>query len=146
MIRTVVVLGFALALAPALPADDLESIRKEPSAERRQERALDLMDASFKQAQEAFRQNATAERVQALLDQMAEAAEYSLAVLRETGKRSSKMTKQYKRGDLRTRDTLRKLESFVSAMSVDDRAPAEKSKIRLHVVAEEYLIGVMAKN
>lgn len=146
MTRPALLLCLSLLPAIAPASDELDAIRKESSPERRQERALDLMDSSFKQAQEALRENSPPEKIRSLLTLMADAAEYSLTALRDTGKRPSKMTKQYKRGDLRTRELLRKLESFVNALSYDDRPPAEKTKLRIQVVAEEYLIGAMSKN
>lgn len=134
------------ACASVFASDELDAVKKETSPDRRQRKALDLMDSSFRQAQDALRENSPPGKVQALLDQMADAAEYSLAALRETGKKPGKMTKQYKRGDLRTRELIRKLDSFINAMAYGDRPAAEKSKVRIQVVAEEYLIGAMSKN
>ncbi|MCC7154526.1 MAG: hypothetical protein IT161_08120 [Bryobacterales bacterium] len=133
------------AFTSGFASDDLEAAKKETSPDRRQRRALDLMDASFHQAQDALRENSPPDKVQALLDQMADAAEYSLAALRETGQKPGKMTKQYKRGDLRTRELIRKLESFINAMAYGDRPAAVKTKVRIQVVAEEYLLGAMSR-
>lgn len=145
MIRNALLLCFCMTVAtPAF--DDLESIKKESSPDRQQQRALDLMESLFRQAQDELRDSSPPKKVQATLDQVADAAEFSLNALRESGKKASKMTKQYKRGDLRTRELIRKMESFIVAMQYDDRPAAEKTKVRLQVVAEEYLLGAMSKN
>lgn len=145
MTRTILFLCLPGTLLAA-GSDELDAIKKLPSHDKRQERALDLMEASFRHAQDALRENAAPEKIQALLNDTAEAAEYSLAALRETGKKPGKMTKQYKRGDLKTRELMRRFDSFINALPYDDRRAAENIKVRLQVVAEEYLIGVMSKN
>jgi hypothetical protein len=129
-----------------LRGEDVSAIRKEPVPERRFERAILQMELSMKEAQDLFKQGAEPARLQAKIEEIGACGDLSLEALRDTGKKPGKLTKQYKRGEVKTRETLRKMESFVAALGFDERPPAEKIKIRLQVVQEEYLLGVMSKN
>jgi hypothetical protein len=141
-------LGAVLLLAGRAGADagNLEHIRAEPSAEKRADQALDNMDSCFKQAQDLLHQGGDPAKIQAAIEEMTESAEVSLESLRATGKKPGKLTKQYKRGEVKTRELLRKLDSFIAALNFDDRPPVEKARGRIQVVQDEFLMGVMSKN
>jgi hypothetical protein len=134
---------FALMLAPQ-PADSLEQIRKEPDLVRRGERALAYADAAAVRARQIVRESGSRAHLFEVLEETVQAAELSLKSFRDTGRKASKLSKQYKRGELRSREIVRQLGDIASALSIDDRPGAEKLRDRVSLVHEEYLLGVMS--
>ena len=138
-------LAALLAFWPFLAGSDLSDIQKEPSLERRFELALDRADSLLKECKSLAEQGNMKQLAPALED-VAGACELALQSLRDTGKRPSKQGKQYKRGELRTRDFLRRLENLENALNFDDRPMATKTRERVTVTHEEFLLGVMSKD
>lgn len=134
----------ALLLAPSGAADALEEVRKEPNLVRRSERALALADALCAQARQIVRDSGSRTELLEVLKVTTEAAELSLRSLRETGRKASKLSKQFKRGELRTRDIARQMTDISMALSLDDRPEAEKLRDRVSITHEEFLLGVMS--
>ena len=133
-----------LVMAVPLLAGEMDDIRKEPDPLRRSERALDFADREIKEAHDMPGRGDSA-KVAEVLAQLADACEVSLQALRDTGKRAGKLTKYYKKGELKTREYLRRLESLIPALNYEDRARAEPFQTRLTATHEEYLLGVMSK-
>lgn len=134
----------ALFLAAPALADSLDSVRKEPDLVRRGERALALADDLCGAARQVVRDSGSRTQLFETLQQAVEAAELSLSALKETGRKASKLSKQYKRGELRTRDIVRQLNDIAVALNIDDRPAAEKLRDRVSLVHEEYLLGIMS--
>ena len=139
---TGVLLSLMLAWAP--PSDSLDQIKKEPDLVRRSERALDFSEASIEKARHIVREGGTRTDLFQILGEATEAAELSLSSLRQTGKKASKLSKQYKRGELRTRGIVRQLGDVAAGLGIDDRPEAEKLRDRVTIVHEEYLLGIMS--
>lgn len=137
-------LGGVVALAGLARGEDLDEIKKEADALRKYERAIGFAEASLQQARELSKAGESAKAPEAL-NRMAEASELSLQALRDTGRKPGKLTKQYKQGEIKTRDMLRKLESLIAALDFSDRAKAESAQMRLTATHEEYLLGIMSK-
>jgi multidrug resistance efflux pump len=141
-------MGRILALLVSCPlflVADLKEIQKEPSLERRFELALAQAETSLKEAK-ALLPGGEIKQLEEALDEAASAAELSLQALRETGKRPSKLSKQYKRGELKTRQYIRQLEDLEKALGLQERPLAAKAKDRVTITHEEYLLGVMSKD
>lgn len=133
-----------LWLAQADPAGALEQVKQEPDLVKRSERALALADSMCAQARLIVRDSGSRAELFAVLNVTVEASELSLKSLRDTGRKASKLSKQYKRGELRTRDITRQLADIATALNLDDRPAAEKLRDRVSLVHEEYLLGVMS--
>lgn len=125
-------------------AEGLDDIRKEPDPLRRHERALDFADVSLKQARELATSGEVG-RIPPALGLMADASELSLTALRDTGRRPGKLAKQYKHGEIKTREFLRRIESLIAALNFEDRPKAESFQMRMIATHEEFLLGVMSK-
>jgi hypothetical protein len=134
----------ALVLAPAAPPESLDLVRKEPDLVRRSERALALADTLCTKARQIVRDSGSRTVLLETLEQTVQAAELSLSALKGTGKQASKFSRQYKRGELRTRDIVRQLNDISAALGIDDRPEAEKLRDRVSLVHEEYLLGIMS--
>lgn len=138
--------GVLLALLIAAPpaAESLEQVSKEPNLVKRAERALAFADASVARARQIVRDSGSRTELFDVLNQTVEALDLSLRSLRATGKKASKLSKQFKRGELRSREIVRQLTDIAVALNIDDRPEAEKLRDRASLVHEEFLLGVMS--
>ena len=133
---------FCLSLC--LGAADLDAAKKEPDAAKRSDKALDAAMEVLKEARALPTEGGSLADLQKAMDTMIEAVELSLKSLRDTGKRPNKLTRYYKRGELRTREMQKQLENLIQALAFDNRPPAEKAQARLNVLHDEFLFGVMS--
>ncbi len=138
------ILGAWICCTLCFGAVDLDAVRKEPDLQKRSELALDAAATALKDARALPTEGGSVADLKKDMDTMVQAVELSLQSLRDTGKRPSKLGKYYKKGELRTRDMLKQLESLVQAIAFDSRPPAEKARDRLVVLHDEFLFGVMS--
>jgi hypothetical protein len=133
---------FLLASAPPAPAS-LDEVRQQVPLERRSDLALDL---AFRRLADARTLTSGGESAKtfAALEEVAAATELALKSLRETGKRASKLARYFKRGELRTREFLRRLDGLIPALPFDDRAAGRKYRERVQAVHEDFLLGIMS--
>lgn len=135
-----------LCLAPpALAAQDLEAVMKEPNLTRRSQRALEFAEREMAKAQKIVKEFGSRTELQAALDHVVEGSELALQSLRETGRPPRRLTREYKRGELKTRDFLRRLEDLEKALALDDRPMAEAALKRVTRIHEDFLSGVMGQ-
>lgn len=135
----------ALFLAPQPAPSPLDDIRREPDAKRRFERAISLADAQALAARRLVREHGLRADLETALDATVQAARLALSTLRSTGLKPSKLSRQYKKGELRTREIERLLADLALALNLDDRPLAEQARDQLAVIHEEFLLGVMSK-
>ncbi len=133
---------FCLVLC--LGAVDLEAVKKEPDALKRSDKALDAATEALKEARALPTEGGSIDDLQKDMDTMIEAVELSLKSLRDTGKSPNKLTRYYKRGELKTREMQKQMENLIQALAFDNRPPAEKAQARLTVLHDEFLFGVMS--
>ena len=133
-------LSFALCVGAA----DLDAVKKEPDLEKRSDRALDVAGEVLKQARALPGEGGSIADLEKDMDTLVEAVELSLKSLRDTGKKPNKLTRFYKRGELRTREMQKQLENLIQALGFENRPPAEKAQARLNVLHDEFLFGVMS--
>jgi hypothetical protein len=127
-----------------LGAVDLEAVKKEQDRQKRSELALDAAAEALKDARALPTEGGSVADLQKDLDTMVQAVELSLQSLHDTGKHPNKLSKYYKKGELRTREMLKQLENLIQAIAFDNRPPAEKAHDRLVVLHDEFLFGVMS--
>lgn len=135
---------FALLLAPPPAPESLDSIGSEPDLVKRSERALAFAGASALRARRIVRDSGSRAELFDVLDQTVKALQLSLRSLRETGRKPSRLARQYKRGELRSREIVRQLTDLSAALNVQDRPEAEKLRDQASLVHEEFLLGVMS--
>jgi hypothetical protein len=135
-----------LCLAPlVLVAQDIEAVRKEPNLARRSQRALEFADREMAKAQRIVRDFGSRTELQAALDSVVAGSELALQALRETGRPPRRLSREYKRGELKTRDLIRRLEDLGKALSLDDRSMAEGALKQVNGIHEDFLLGVMGQ-
>ncbi len=133
-----------LSLTLCAGAADLEAVKKEQDLEKRSEHALDVAVEALKQARALPSEGGSLADLEKNMDTMVEAVELSLKSLRDTGKKPNKLTRFYKRGEIRTREMQKHIENLIQALAFDNRPPAEKAQERLNVLHDEFLFGVMS--
>ncbi len=143
---TIFLLAIATALGqePSPPQEDLTRIEAEPNLEKRAQFALDNAGEALKQAREAYAKGEDAS-ANARLDEVQRSVELADAALKQTGKNPSRSPKHFKQAELRSRDLLRKLDSFRDQMSVADRAVAERVVEAVQKIHDAWLDGIMGK-
>ncbi len=140
----------ALLLAAALCAFatereiTLEDVRKEPNLEKRSEKALDYAAWSLERARKLASEGGAMKELEEALKGVTGGVELALKSLRDTGKKASKLSRQYKRAELKSREMLRLLENLVLALSFGSRPPAEEARDRVRGLHEEFLLAVMS--
>ena len=144
--NAIVLFLLTFAASPVLTGEKLDAVRQEPNLEKRSEKALDVADAAMKSARAAVANSGTRAELESALEEIGAACGLSLQALKETGKPPKKLGRQYKRGELRTRELVRQLEDLILALSVGDRAPAESARDKATLVHEEFLLGVMGQD
>ena len=133
-----------LSLALCAGAADLDAVKREPDLQKRSDMALDAAMESLKLARALPDEGGSITDLEKDMDSMIEAVELSLKSLRETGRKPNRLTRYYKRGELKTREMQKHLENLIKALAFDSRPPAEKAQARLNVLHDEFLFGVMS--
>jgi hypothetical protein len=133
-------IAFAL-FGPAAPAD-LGAIRKEPKFEKRADLAIDYAERLAGGLSKMY-ETAGWDDVQKRLNEIGDAAELCMQALRDSGKNARKSPKHFKRSELKARAILRRLESFHTLVSFDDRGPVEAVLARVRKVHEALLYEIM---
>lgn len=134
-----------LAFAFALAAQDLDAVRAEPNLTRRSLRALEFADREMAKAQKVVKDFGSKTELRAALESTVSGCELALQSLRETGRPPRRLSREYKRGELKTRDLIRRLEDLGKALSLDDRPMAEDALKRVTGIHEDFLFGVMGQ-
>lgn len=139
----IAVLAVALGSIPTLGAG-VPEIRKESDPLKRFELALALAETQTRAARQLVKDSGSRNELATMLQVVEAASVLALESLQATGKRPHTLTKQYKKGELKTMEILRILKDLVVALSLEDRPAAEKVRDRAEVTHEEFLLGVMS--
>ncbi|QOY87346.1 hypothetical protein [Paludibaculum fermentans] len=132
-----------LLVGSSLLRADVEELKKEPDLIKRFDRSIELAEAEAKTANTLVKENGSRTELMRALTEIGAATKLALESLRETGKKPAKLTKQYKKGELKTQAVMRQLKDLVLALGFEDRPAAEKIRDEVTVTHEEFLLGVM---
>lgn len=132
-----------LALMAAPPPASLDAVRAEPRLEKRSELAIDFAGAELARARKTVVESGSRPTLEEALKHVVEGCQLALDSLRQTGKRPNKLSKQYKKGEMRTRAFVKELTDLALALSLDDRPSAEQVRDKVQSLHEEFLLGVM---
>ncbi|MGQ9918701.1 MAG: hypothetical protein ACUVS7_14915 [Bryobacteraceae bacterium] len=131
-----------LAAAPPPPCT-LEEVRREADPLRRFDRALQLAETRMKEAWKLVREEGSRPRFEAHLEDVVACSHLALDSLRATGRRPGKLTRQYKRGEIRTRSLEKELKELALAVGFDERERVEAARRRIAEIHEQFLNAVM---
>jgi hypothetical protein len=131
----------SLGAAVAWPAD-LKQAQAEPNLEKRSKLALENAAAALQSARDAYREGDN-DKTAALAAEVQVSVELAYTSLEQTRKDPRKNPKWFKSAEMRTRDLLRKIESFQQDMSFTDRPLLDKLKEKTQQVHDSLLLGLM---
>lgn len=131
-----------LAAAPPPPLT-LEAVRAQRDPLKRFDGALKLAEARLKDAWKLVREGGARAQLEEAIADVVGASELALESLRATGRRPGKLSRQYKRGELRTREFEKGLKELALAVSFEERERIEQARQRLAEVHELFLHGIM---
>jgi|GEM_PF-1052133 len=137
-------LPLCAAAAPPPPLT-MDEVRREGDPLRRFDKALRLAEARLADAWKLVRGEGPRTQFEAAIDEIVAAAQLALESLEATGRRPSKLARQYKRGEIRTRGFERGLREIGMAVSFDERANVEKARERMAGIHEKFLLGALAR-
>lgn len=138
-------LASPLSFAAPPPPADLDAVKQAPAnPDKQSSLALDLAEQSVKKARTLVKEAGTREALSQQLKATGDATEFSLKVLRDTGKPAKKMSGPFKKGEIRTRELLRQLEDLSNSISIDDREPVHQATARVEAVHDDFLKGIMS--
>jgi hypothetical protein len=80
-----------------------------------------------------------------IVESVAEDVESALATLEAMPKPAYKNHKNYKRAEIRTREILRRLDTFINDCAIDEREAMQPHRARINKVHDKLLAGVMSK-
>ena len=139
-------LFFSLCAASAPPPPlTMDEVRREGNPLRRFDKALRLAEQRLADAWKLVREEGPRAAFEAALGEIVDASQLALESLQATGRRPSKLSRQYKRGEIRTRGFERSLKEIGMAVSFDERAHVEQARQRMAEIHEKFLQGVMAR-
>lgn len=133
-----------LMLALLAPPAGLDQVRAEPKLEKRAELAIDYAGTAVARSRKTVAESGSRNELEAALKDAVDACQLALDSLRETGKKPNKLSRQYKRAEMRTRQYVKELTDTALALSLDDRPAAESARDRVQLLHEEFLVGVMS--
>lgn len=133
-----------LMLALLAPPSNLDQVRAEPRLEKRAELAIDYAGAAVARARKTVSESGSRTELDAALRDAVDACQLALDSLRATGNKPNKLSRQYKRAEMRTRQYVKELTDVALALSLDDRPAAESARDRIQLLHEEFLVGVMS--
>ncbi len=114
-----------------------DSIRNEPTAEKRYQ--LALVEAG------KILESARDKDPRVTLESAADLTEFALSALESMGKLPHKNAGNYKKIELKTREFLRRAEAIRKEAGIDERPSLEAAFNRIYAVHEKVLEGVMSK-
>lgn len=131
-----------LAAAPP-PPRTLEDLQRESHPLRRFDQALRLAETRMKEAWKLVREEGSRAQFEAHVEDVVACSQIALDSLRATGRRPGKLTRQYKRGEIRTRSLEKELKELALAVGFAEREPVEAARRRIAGIHEQFLNAVM---
>jgi len=110
--------------------------------EQQARQALDKADKALTEAKAAYATrdlDKTKEFVQEMLAAVI-LAEKSLA---DTGKDARRRPKNFKYGETKTREMLKRIDSLENDMDIDERETVAAAKVKVQEIHDEWLLGIM---
>jgi hypothetical protein len=123
---------------------DLEAVKLEPNLEKRSDLAMANAGRALDEAREAYRNGENA-KMQSALEEIRSSVELAQSSLQETGKHARRSPKHFKRVEMSTRSLLRRLQSFESDVSVEERPAITKLRSDLELIRDQLVLGIMSK-
>ncbi len=123
---------------------ELTSVQMENNPEKRARLALDNAETALGRAQADYA-HSNVDGASDALAEVAHSVELAQSSLVEAGKSASRNPKQFKHGELKTRDLLRHLDAFAKNMDLNDRKLIDPVIDKVQEIHDIWLNGIMSK-
>jgi hypothetical protein len=104
--------------------------------------ALEKADKALSEAKAAYATH-DLEKTKALVQEMLAEVVLAEKSLADTGKDARRRPKQFKYGETKTREMLKRIDSLENDMDIDDREPVAAAKVKVQEIHDEWLLGIM---
>jgi hypothetical protein len=104
--------------------------------------ALEKADKALSEAKAAYATH-DLEKTKALVQEMLADVVLAEKSLADTGKDARRRPKQFKYGETKTREMLKRIDSLENDMDIDDREPVAAAKVKVQEIHDEWLLGIM---
>lgn len=112
------------------------------SLEQQARQALEKADKALTEAKSAYA-GRDLEKTKALVQEMLDDLILAQKSLADTGKDARKRPKQFKYGETKTREMLKRIDSLENEMDIDDREQVAAAKVKVQEIHDEWLLGIM---
>jgi hypothetical protein len=104
--------------------------------------ALEKADKALTEAKAAYATH-DLDKTKALVQEMLADVVLAEKSLADTGKDARRRPKQFKYGETKTREMLKRIDSLENDMDIDDREPVAAAKVKVQEIHDEWLLGIM---
>jgi hypothetical protein len=115
---------------------------QQPSLEQQARQSLDKADKALTDAKAAYATH-DVPQTKKLIAEMLTGVEAAEKALSETGKNARKRPKDFKLGEMRTREMLKRIDSLENDMDLDDRQFVVEAKVKVQEIHDEWLLEIM---
>lgn len=142
-LAALITFGCCLLAAAPPPPRTLDDVRREGDPLRRFDEAMRLAEARMKEAWKLVREEGGRTQFEAAVGEIVDCSQLALDSLRATGRRPGRLTRQYKRGEIRTRSFEKELRELALAVGFNERERVEAARRRIAEIHEQFLNAVM---
>lgn len=115
---------------------------QQPSLEQQARLSLDKADKALAEARQSYAKHEL-DATKTLIQQVEVDVQAAQTALAGTGKDARRKPKQFKYGEVKTRDMLKHLSAFENEMDLDDRSLLASAKASVQEVHDAWLLGIM---
>ena len=135
---------FGMLLLVSAARANLASIKEEPNAEKRADRAMDYGGKMLLEVREKFAKHEM-KQLEIALAEFRGAIELTVDSLKATGKEPAKNPRAHKKVELRLREFMRKLKTMEHDLDFDDRALIKPVIDRVEQIQDDLVQGIFSK-
>jgi hypothetical protein len=117
---------------------------QQPDLERQARTALEKADRSLTDARAAYGKH-DLDDVKTKLQDVQAQVELASSSLAQTGKDARRRPKHFKYGETKTREMLKRIDSFENDMDIDDRALISSVRVKVQEIHDAWLLGIMGE-
>jgi hypothetical protein len=117
-------------------------LMQQVNLEQQAHQALDKADKALTEAKAAYAAH-DLEKTKALVQEMLADVVLAEKSLIGTGKDARRRPKQFKYGETKTREMLKRIDSLENDMDIDEREPVAAAKVKVQEIHDEWLLGIM---
>jgi hypothetical protein len=104
--------------------------------------SLDKADKALTEARAAYAKH-DLDLTKTLVQEMVTDLESAAKALTDTGKDARRRPKQFKLGETRTREMLKRIDALENEMDIDERSFLAEAKVKVQAIHDEWLLGIM---